>query len=126
MLRILGEHRQNQFKQMQKVGEVWPDNDLIFTSTIGTPVDKYNLIKSFKKMLIAAGLPEIHFHDLRHTAASIMLNNGIPVIIVSRRLGHAKPSITLDVYGHLIPEKQQEAALLMDELLTPISIEIRS
>jgi integrase len=68
-------------------------------------------------------LPEIRFHDLRHTAASLMLNNGIPVIVVSRRLGHARPSITLDVYGHLIPSKQQEAVEKMDELLTPISVE---
>jgi hypothetical protein len=68
-------------------------------------------------------LPEIRFHDLRHTAASLMLNNGIPVIVVSRRLGHARPSITLDVYGYLIPSKQQEAAEKMDELLTPISVE---
>ena len=68
-------------------------------------------------------MPEIRFHDLRNTAASLMLNNGIPVIVVSRRLGHAQPSITLDVYGHLIPSKQQEAAEKMDELLTPISVE---
>jgi integrase len=53
-----------------------------------------------------------------------MLNNNIPVIVVSRRLGHAKPSITLDVYGHLIPGKQEEVAELMDELLTPIQIQI--
>jgi integrase len=53
-----------------------------------------------------------------------MLNNGIPVIVVSRRLGHAQPSITLDVYGHLIPSKQQKAAEKMGELLSPISVEI--
>jgi len=46
-----------------------------------------------------------------------MLNHGIPVLIVSKRLGHSKPSITLDVYGHLIPSKQEEAAQLMDDLM---------
>ena len=70
-----------------------------------------------------AGLPEIRFHDLRHTAASLMLNNGIPVIVVSRRLGHAKPSTTLDIYGHLYYEMQEEAAKVMDELITPIAID---
>jgi len=65
-------------------------------------------------------LPVIRFHDLRHTAASLMLNHGIPVIVVSRRLGHAKPSITLDVYGHIIPSMQAEAAEKMDELVTPV------
>jgi len=62
-------------------------------------------------------LPEIRFHDLRHTAASLMLNRGIPVIVVSRILGHARPSITLDVYGHLMPTMQDEAAKLMDGLI---------
>lgn len=121
---ILQEHRQKQFQLMQAAGENWQDHDLIFTSEVGTPVDKYNLLKSFKKLLRNAGLPEIRFHDLRHTAASLMLNHNIPVIVVSRRLGHARPSITLDIYGHLIPGKQEEVAVLMDELLSPIEIKI--
>ena len=87
-------------------------------------MDRSNLRWFFKSLLKSACLPNIRFHDLLHTAASLMLNNGIPLIIVSRRLGHAQPSITLDVYGHLIPDEQQEAALLIDELLTPIQIKI--
>ena len=50
-----------------------------------------------------------------------MLLNGIPLIIVSRSLGHSKPSVTLDIYGHYLPEKQEQAASLMDELVTPIA-----
>ncbi len=105
-------------------GEGWKENDLIFPSTNGTPMDQSNLIKSFKRFLREAGLPEIRFHDLRHTAASLMLNHGIPPIIVSRRLGHSKVSITLDIYGHLMPEMQNEAADLMDELVTPVVIDL--
>ena len=52
-----------------------------------------------------------------------MLNHGIPVIVVTRRLGPAKPSITLDIYGHLIPGIQEEAAQLMDELITPVEFQ---
>jgi integrase len=51
-----------------------------------------------------------------------MLNHGVPVIVVSRRLGHAKPSITLDIYGHLIPGMQAEAAEMIDELVTPVKL----
>jgi len=51
-----------------------------------------------------------------------MLNNGIPVVIVSRRIGHSKPSITLDVYGHMLPSKQEEAASLMGELMSSIEV----
>ena len=55
-----------------------------------------------------------------------MLNYGIPLLIVSRRLGHSKPSITLDVYGHLTPSRQEEAAELMDGLLAPIDVKDHS
>jgi len=60
------------------------------------------------------------FHDLRQTAASLLLDHGIPVLIVSKRLGHAKPSITLDIYGHLIPTMQEQVAQIKDEVMTPI------
>jgi integrase len=73
-----------------------------------------NLLRDFKKLLSDAGQ--------RHTSASLMLNNNIPPIVVTRRLGHAKASITLDVYGHLIPSMQSEAAEMIDELITPIPL----
>ena len=119
---ILRNHdiRQNQERIIS--GDRWIDKGLLFTTRIGTPIHARNLIRYFKKLLNEAGLPEIRFHDLRHTAASIMLNNGIPVIVVSRRLGHSKPSITLDVYGHLIPSMDEYAAQRMDELVTPVEL----
>ena len=95
------------------------EHELIFISEQGQPLRDKQLYKSFKGLIKIAGLPEIRFHDLRHTAASLMLNYGIPVIIVSKRLGHARASITMDVYGHLIPSKQEEAAILMDRLMKP-------
>jgi integrase len=73
--------------------------------------------RAFRKLLTASGLPRIRFHDLRDTVAAWMLNRGIPVLIVSKRIDHSKPSITIDVYGHLIPSKQEEAALLMDDMM---------
>ena len=104
-------------------GGKWKEHDLVFPSKIGTPFEPRNLLRQFKKLAIKAGLPEIRFHDLRHTAASLMLNHGIPLLIVSKRLGHAKPSITLDVYGHVIPSMQENAAKVMDDLLTPVALE---
>jgi len=81
------------------------------------------LIKRFKALLQEAGLPEIRFHDLRHTAATQMLVNGVDILTVSKRLGHSKPSITLDVYGHMIPGVQEKAASIMDEITTPITFQ---
>jgi integrase len=71
-----------------------------------------------------AGLPPIRFHNLRHTSASILLNQGVPVITVSRRLGHAKVSITLDIYGHLIPTAQTGVAEMIDDLVMPVTVQL--
>ena len=122
-LSILKNHQQRQFSEITKVGKRWQDHDLVFPSTIGTPFNPRNLFRQYKILLQEAGLPAIRFHDLRHTAASLMLNHGIPVLIVSKRLGHAKPSITLDIYGHLIPSMQEQVAQIMDEVITPIELE---
>lgn len=104
-------------------GDQWQENNLMFPSKVGTPIDPCNLYKRFRKLTNKAGLPGIRFHDLRHTAASIMLSNGVAPNIVSRRLGHSKPSVTLDIYGHLIPGMQREVADLMDVLVAPIQVE---
>jgi len=100
-----------------KVKNLWKEMDMVFPSTIGTPIDPTNLLKKFRKLLKKAGLPRLRFHDLRHTSASLMLNNGVDVLVASRRLGHSKPSITLDVYGHLLNSVQDKVASKMDELV---------
>jgi integrase len=123
-LQTLREHRDWQRAQIAAAGVRWQDYDLIFPSSVGTPLHPSNLRIVFKRTLKEAGLPQIRFHDLRHTAASLMLNHGIPVIVVSKILGHAKPNTTMDIYGHLIHEMQGEAARLMDELVTPIRMEM--
>ena len=79
---------------------------------------------AIQELIRQAGLPEIRFHDLRHTAATLLLNHGVPPIVVSRRLGHYKVSMTLDIYGHLMPEIQDTAAKLIDELITPVEIKL--
>ena len=81
-------------------------------------------MKDFKEQLEKAGVKKIRFHDLRHTAASLMLNHGVPVLVVSKILGHSKVSTTLDIYGHMIPVMQEEAARIMDEIVTPIPVEM--
>jgi integrase len=124
VLQALRLHRDRQQLQKATAGERWKELDLIFPSSVGTPMDASNLRLDFYKVLDHAGLPKIRFHDLRHTAASLMLNHNIPVIVVSKILGHSKPSITLDIYGHLYHEMQGEAARMMDGLVTPIRVEL--
>jgi integrase len=104
-------------------GDNWQEHGLIFTTARGSPFDQRSMDRDYKQVLKRAGVENIRFHDLRHTAASLMLNNGIPVLVVSKILGHAKTSTTLDIYGHLIPIMQEEAARVMDELTTPIPVD---
>jgi integrase len=115
---------ERQQSEQAAAGERWVDHDLIFPSKNGTPMDPSNLRLDFTCVLRLASLPKIRFHDLCHTAASLMLNHGIPVIVVSKILGHSRPSITMDIYGHLYNEMQDEAAQVMDELVTPICTQL--
>ena len=104
-------------------GEKWTESELIFTSDLGTPLHPDTTYRVFKRLLRAAGLPDIRFHDLRHTAATLMLKQGIHPKVVQERLGHADIAMTLNTYSHVIPSMQKEAAEKMDELLTPIKYE---
>jgi integrase len=123
-IEILRKHYEQQQAKQRKAGEMWKEYGLIFTTRFGTPLSPRNLLRDYKKLLHNAGLPPIRFHDLRHTAASILLNQGVPVIAVSRRLGHAKASITLDIYGHLIPTMQTEVAEMIDDLVMPVTVQL--
>ena len=123
-MQALREHHQRQQVRKAFAAERWQDHDLIFPCSVDTPGDSSNLRKDYYRVLQKAGLPKIRFHDLRHTAASLMLNNGVPVIVVSRVLGHSKPSVTLDIYGHLLLDVQAEAARVMDRLVRPIPIDM--
>ena len=98
---------------------------MIFPTSFGTPIHQRNFIREFKLLVKQAGLPPKRFHDLRHTPACFMLNHDIPVMIVSRRLGHARASITSDVYGHLLPNMQDEAAEMIDDLVTPTEVKLK-
>ena len=123
-IETLRKYYEKQQAEQCKAGEAWKEYGLIFTTQNGTPIHPRNLLRDYKKLLHTAGLPPIRFHDLRHTSASILLNQGVPVITVSRRLGHAKASITLDIYGHLIPTMQTEVAEMIDDLVMPVTVEL--
>jgi integrase len=125
-IQTLKEHHKRQITEKDKMGDQWDQNDLLFPSLNGKPIHQRNLVRKFKKVLNESGLREIRFHDLRHTAASLMLNHGVPTIIVSKRLGHSKVSITLDTYGHLLPGMQQETANFIDGLVTPIAVKLHT
>ena len=118
----LKEHFKRQLAEIEFMGDKWQDYDLIFPSSIGTPLSHSNQHKKFKRLLEEANLPNIRFHDLRHTAASLMLKQGISVKVVQERLGHSDAAMTLNVYSHTIPGMQKEAAKKMDEITALIDL----
>ena len=115
-------HQDYQLVERQAAGDSWKENDMIFPSSTGTPMDPSNLYHNFKRLLKVAGLPDVRFHDLRHTAATLMLQNGIHPKVVQERLGHSDISMTLNTYSHVMPGMQEEAAGKLDELLSPINV----
>lgn len=112
-------HRARQAEERLAMGEAWDSSlDLVFPNTLGKPMDGTNLLHyHFYPLLKRSGLPRIRFHDLRHTAATLLLGRGVNPKIVSEMLGHASISITLDVYSHVLPAMQAQAAAAMDDAL---------
>jgi integrase len=91
---------------------------LVFPNEIGKPMDAGNLRhRSLRPLLEKAGLPRHRFHDLRHTAATLLLGQGVHAKIVSEMLGHSSIGLTLDTYSHVLPDMQQQAALAMEKIL---------
>jgi len=85
-----------------------------------------NMYSEFKRLLRVNGLPDIRFHDLRHTSISFLLDIGTPINTVQRRAGHSKASITTDTYGHAMAHSQDEAAVRIEEMVTPVAVKLQS
>ena len=104
MIDSLRKHLEEQEEYKKGLGEKWEENDLIFPSKLGTPLHHSNMFREYKELLRATGLPLLRFHDLRHTAATLLLQQGIHPKIVQERLGHADISMTLNTYSHVRPK----------------------
>jgi integrase len=113
----LGRHLARQREERLLLGLGWDDHGLVFTNTVGKPLHPSNFLqRSFYPLLARAGLPRTRFHDLRHSAATLLLGLGIHPKIVSEMLGHSQIGITLDLYSHVTATMQQEAVRAFDGL----------
>lgn len=107
VLDVLEAHREKQMEEHKQLGIT---SEFVFTNSNGELYHPDVITQAFRETQEAAGVPRIRFHDLRHTHASILLQKGVHPKIVSERLGHSSITITLDLYSHLIPSIQKEAA----------------
>jgi integrase len=117
-LRCLREHEIRQKKHKLAVGVDYEDQGLIFCTLKGRPYEQKNIVhRQFHTALKDAGLRRIRFHDLRHTTASILINQGAPPKSIQRQMRHASIETTFDTYGHLFPETNSAAIEMMDGAL---------
>lgn len=110
-------HEEKQVLAKEEAGDLWIDSDLICCREDGRKWHPGTFSDNFKRLLEKYGLPRIRFHDLRHTHASLLLRQGVHPKVVSERLGHSRIGITMDLYSHVLPGMQDEAAKQLDSTL---------
>ena len=125
---LLRAHRREQNELKLKNGKHYHDRGLVFAKewnlmtrskdSLGDPLAMNNLgQREFSRIIAAAAIRRIKFHGLRHTCATLLLKARIPVHVVARRLGHKKVQITMEIYAHVLPSMQEEAAAEMGSIL---------
>ncbi len=115
---MLRTHKEEQEAFCEEIGTQIQATDLVFSHPDGSPIRPGSVTRAFKELSKAVGLNGLRFHDLRHTHATLMLQQGIHPKIVSERLGHSSIGITLDTYSHVLPGLQEAAAKRFEEGLT--------
>jgi integrase len=114
----LAAHRKRQIEERLRMGAEYKDQGLIFATIYGGPLNRDAISRRFKKLVRKAGLPDLRMYDLRHSQATLMLAAGVPLKVISERLGHANISMTADIYMAVLPDMQQQAAESMERLLS--------
>jgi integrase len=113
---VLKGHKKRQLEERMAASS-WADPGLVFPNAKGKIRRRDSVMRSLRRFLAEAGLPaEVRFHDLRHTAATLAIKQGIPIPTVSKMLGHSDPAMTLRRYAHVLEDMRQEAARAMDDL----------
>lgn len=116
-INYLKEHRREQAAERFKIADLWKDGNYLFTTWEGKIMHPDTPSSWFNDFLKKNNLPHIRFHDLRHSSATILLGNGIPLKNVSARLGHSSASITANIYAHALESVDRQAADKLDQIM---------
>jgi integrase len=116
VIEALGQHRIGQLETKLKAGPAWEEHDPVFCNIYGRFLNSASLYELFTKEVKKAGLPHMRFHDLRHSAATILMAMKVPVKVIQELLGHSNITVTLNVHGHVLPSMQDEAMDKMEQL----------
>lgn len=113
---VLIEHKKGQEVLRREAGSDWENRDLVFSTALGGFLAESSLRYHFHRLLKSAGLPRMRFHDLRHSAATILLGMGVHPKVVQELLGHSSIAMTMDTYSHVLPSMQKEAMEKMNDV----------
>lgn len=117
LMRMLSKHRVKQQAERLTLGAHWPGLNLVFTSTVGTPLEPRNVSREWEQVRQQAGLPDMRFHDLRHSCATILTALGVHPRVIMEMLRHSQIGMTMDIYAHVGPVLQREAADALETAL---------
>ena len=115
-------HRRRQLEERLAWGPAWADSVLVFTREDGTGYHPEYLTRTFGAVTKRAGLPPIAFHALRHGRLTTGLRTGVPLLVMSRRLGHSSVQVTGDIHSHVVEELDGDAAELTADLVHPPAV----
>lgn len=121
VMELLRTQRKRQIEWRLKAGPLWEDTGLVFTDELGHHLMPHTVYHNFKHIVTNMGLPDVRFHDLRHSYAVAAIRSGDDIKTVQGNLGHATASFTLDVYGHVIDQMKRESANRMQQYIQRVS-----
>lgn len=121
VMELLRSQRKRQIEWQLKAGPLWEDTDLVFTDELGRHLMPHTVYHNFKRIVADMGLPDVRFHDLRHSYAVAAIRSGDDIKTVQGNLGHATASFTLDVYGHVTDQMKRESANRMQQYIQRVS-----
>jgi integrase len=117
-------HLERRAQEKMAAAEDWVETGRVFTTRRGTMLDARNMLRDYYQLRDLSGLPHIRFHDLRHSAATLLRAAGVPTPAISKLLGHASTRTTEEVYSHVTPDMESAAAAKMDEIFNPVAVTV--
>jgi site-specific recombinase XerD len=114
----LREHRTQQLKERLATGTKGQDHNLVFCTSIGTPIEPRNVRRKLDAIMKDKKVRYFRIHDLRHFFASLLIAQGVELKVVSELSGHSSIQITSDIYSHILPKVKEQTMEVMNSILT--------
>lgn len=120
----LAAHMRRQDLERSIAGDRWQETGIVFSTSVGTMLDQRSLLRTFYGIMRTSTLPKIRFHDLRHSAATLLLAQGVHPRFVMDLLGHSTISLTMNTYSHVLDDMKRDTASKMDDALNPLAVNL--